>query len=160
MLLERAYPGVPVTLTPTLILTFGLLVLRSIGLYLRSMHFRYWPLVYREVPAHSHLAAFVTLCNCAENITVSVVIPTMTALSLMQAYRTLHRLLLAYKDEKRGPTFIAVQSSNSKSWHFGRIVFSSVFGGGGGGWLMLRHVGDFFNRVPMALHRSGTGVPI
>ncbi|XP_071480194.1 DNA polymerase epsilon catalytic subunit A-like [Diadema antillarum] len=32
---------------------------------------------------------------------------------MKKAYRIIHRLLLAFKDEKRGPTFIAVQSSSS-----------------------------------------------
>ncbi|XP_041470272.1 DNA polymerase epsilon catalytic subunit A-like isoform X2 [Lytechinus variegatus] len=32
---------------------------------------------------------------------------------MKKAYRTIHRLLLAYKDEKRGPTFISVQASLS-----------------------------------------------
>ena len=35
-----------------------------------------------------------------------------------QVYRTIQRMLSAYKDEKRGPTFIAVQASIGRGmWH-------------------------------------------
>ena len=35
-----------------------------------------------------------------------------------QVHRALQRLLSAYKDEKRGPTFIAVQSPLSKGYFY------------------------------------------
>ena len=39
-----------------------------------------------------------------------------------QVHRTIQRLLSVYKDEKRGPTFIAVQSPKGQQPEFGVLL--------------------------------------